>query len=143
MLRLSSNITLILKIALPVLYATFFGMFVLSVFMIDTNFLLLSHPIFRTVLVIFYVLMITIIYFTFWRLRRVEYQAGHFYVSDYFKNYRYSIGDVASLKLSNLGVATIGKIILSGKGSLGKNIYFISKATNIQSFKEMEPHLFS
>ena len=133
--------TLVLRIALPCIYLSFFGLFILSIFLLDTNIALLSNPIFRGVSILVYILFIAIFYFTLWKLRRVEYLGEQFYISNYFKNYRYDLNGVDHLKIYNLGIATIGRIALKEKGAWGKHIYFLAKSTNLESFRSKYPSL--
>jgi len=133
--------TLVLRIALPVIYLSFFGMFIITVFLVESNFLLLSEPLFRAGLIATYVLFALIIWFTLLRLRRVEFAQDHFFVSNYFKNYRYHKEGVQSIKEINLGICTIVKLSLLEKGSWGKHLYFLAKKENFITFKKKEPTL--
>ena len=133
--------TLVLRIALPVIYLSFFGMFIIAVFLVETNFLLLSEPWFRAGLVVTYLLFASILWFTFLRLRRVEFADDHFFVSNYFKNFRYHKCAVESIKELNIGICTIVKISLLEKGSWGKHLYFMAKKDNFLAFKQKESTL--
>lgn len=141
MLRLSSNLTLTLRIAIPCIYASFFGLFTIAVWFVDTNMPLLSNPIFKISLLVVYLCFLLLMYLTLLRLRRVEYLDEHLYVSSYLKNVRYAISDIESLTEYNLGFALIVRITLKDKGVWGKKLYFLAKSINYRSFIEAHTHL--
>jgi len=132
--------TLILRIALPCLYVTFFTLFVLSVFLVDTGLPLLTNPIFRMSMLAVYLLFLALIYFTVLRLRRVEYRGASLFVTDYFKNDTFHIEEVTSMKDMNLGIATLVKVKVNRKSRWNKrHFYFLAKGTNYSSFKQYYP----
>lgn len=141
MLRLSSNMTLVLSIAFPCIYLSFFGLFILSIFLIDTNIALLNSSVFRGSCITIYILFIGLLYLTVWRLRRFEYHDKHLYVSNYFKNYRYPISSVASVNELDFLIFKIIKLTLIEKGVWGKNMYFLPKMSNYKNFISTYPHL--
>lgn len=143
MLRLSSNFTLLLRIALPCVYASFFGLLVIAVFFGGADMPLLSNPVFQFGLLAVYLLFLCLIYFTLLRLRRVEYMADQLYVSSYLKNIRYSLDDISSLAEYDLGFTLLVKVKLRAKGVWGKSFYFLAKRVNYRSFLETNPQLAS
>lgn len=136
MLRLSSNITLTLRIAIPTMYIAFFGLFTLSLFIVDATTMPLATPFFRMIALTVYAFFVLLIYFTLMRLKRVEYQDDKLYVSNYLKNYRYDVSDIDSMKEYDLGICKLVRFRLKEKGSFGKQIYFIAKRSNLEVFRQ-------
>lgn len=140
MLRLSSNWTLVLKIALPVFYISFFGLFVLAVFMVEKELWPLYLPSFRIGLVTTYILFILLLRYTVMRLRRVEYSGMDLIVSNYFKTYRYRVEDVEAIHTYNLLLIHLARVTLKTKGVWGRRIYFVAKTVNVETFMHQFPH---
>ncbi len=141
MQRLSSNFTLVLRIALPCMYISFFGVFIVAVFLIDAGIFLFSTTIFRMIIVGLYVFFILLMYFTIMKLKRVEYEDGHLFVSNYFKNYRYSLKDISSIKEYDIFFSKIVRITLADRGAWGRKLYFLAKKVNYHSFIDSYPSL--
>lgn len=138
MLRLSSNMTLFMAIVLPTLYISFFGLFVLVLFVSDNAVIPRTGP-FRWIVLGVFLLFVALIYLTIMRLRRVEYQDGKLFVTNYLKSFRYPIEDVEDILDYNFGLFRLGKIRLKQKGSFGRNIYFLLKTANWNTFREKYP----
>ena len=139
MLRLSSNWTLVFKIAFPVFYISFFGLFVLAVFLVEKEMWPLYLTSFRIGLVATYALFILLLRATVMRLRRVEYSGVHLIASNYFKTYRYRVEDVEAIHTYNLLLATIGRITLKEKGVWGRRMFFLAKTVNLETFLHQHP----
>jgi len=136
MLRLSSNMTLIFRIALPCLYVTFFTLFVLSVFFVDTSLPLLSNPIFKAITLGTYLSFLLLLYFTVLRLLRVEYRGETMFVTNYFKSESVLLADVAGFKSYDFGICLVVRMQLQRKSRWGRNIYFLAKRSNYATFQQ-------
>lgn len=124
--RLSSNYTLFWKLFLPVFYITFFGLLVLTSFMADEGDLpLLTSPISRLILTSCYIIFVTLMYFTIINLKRVEEDDQYYYVTNYFKTYRYLKDDVEKIRTFDLGFLKWNTMVMRQKTAFGKRIYFI------------------
>ncbi len=125
-LQISSNFTLLFKIALPVFWTVFFGGFAVSALTTDMyRSFNMSAMAFRTMTTLFFLSGVLFLYFTFWQLKRVEFSPDTFYVSDYFKHYRYGYGMIQSIHYINLIFFRLMIIELTQKGHFGKKIPLI------------------
>jgi len=62
---------------------------------------------------------------TVWRLKRLDVTSTHFYLTDYFKTFRYSLDSIASLDTFSIGWFRFLKIELKERGSLGQKFYIL------------------
>jgi hypothetical protein len=135
MFQLSSGTTLFYKIFLPCIWLAFFGTFVLAVFMLEDDYIG-GYPIeyFRIGLVLFFLLGFVFFWFTVFKLKRVDASDTHFHISNYFKNFRYPVADIESIRVRDIGIATVAKMTLLAEGSFGKKIYFLLSKRNVQKY---------
>lgn len=135
MLRLSSNITLILKIFLPTFWTTIFGLFLVVLFVAEEDHLgVFAFPAYKYGYVAFFVLFITFLYFTVIKLLRVEANHEDLYVSNYLKTYRIPIQNIAKVTETNMLLFTLVTFHLRQRGSFGKKIHFVAKKSNYTAF---------
>jgi len=142
MQRLSSNLTLFFKIFLPVSWCSFFGLFGVVIFILDTNNEpFLTSSMFRSIYVGFFLLFMALIYFTIFQLKRVETSEGYIYTTNYFKTIRFPIENIKKISVMNLGIIKIARMHLYNKGLFGSKIPFITKWTNFESFRTQYPDI--
>ena len=143
MITLSSNITLILRIFIPTAWLSFFGLFLAVIFLVDSSDKpLLANGVFRITFVSIFFLFLTLIYFTLWRLKRVETDGKSLFVTDYFKTARYPLEDVERISITNLFILKLGTVVLKDKGTFGRKLPFVAKNSNLKDFKNYRPNLF-
>ena len=143
MQRLSSNFTLFFKLFVPTGWVSFFGLFALVIFLVDTTDKpLLASSVFRIGYLVFFFLFLAVIYFTIYQLKRVEYENGSMFVTDYFKTITFPLENIERISTMNLGLFTLVWLHLRAKGIFGKRIPFLAKKTNFQSFESNHPDLF-
>ena len=139
--QLSSNWTLLFNIFLPTLWLTFFGVFLIAVLQADkskvdtsVNYLLYG--------LIFFVLIFLIIFkYTVFRLKRIDTDETHIYVTNYFKAARYPFQDIESI-VKNKGILfSYGTLILKGKGVFGNKIVFLASSPRLEVFTLMHPEV--
>lgn len=144
MQRLSSNFTLFLKLFVPTGWLSFFGLFGLVIFLVDTTDKpLLASNYFRIGYLVFFVIFLTLIYFTIFQLKRVECQDKLMYVTDYFKTVRFPFENIDRISTLNLGLVLIVWMHLKNKGKFGKRIPFLAKKSNFAHFKSTNPDFFT
>lgn len=143
MQRLSSNFTLFFKLFVPTGWVSFFGLFALVIFLVDTTDKpLLASSVFRIGYLAFFFIFLVLIYFTIYQLKRVEYENGFVFVTDYFKTITFPLENIKRISRMNLGIFTLVWFHLKAKGYFGKRIPFIAKRTNFKSFENNHPKLF-
>lgn len=133
--RISSNLTLGLKIGLPVFWFIFFGAMTIGLVLSNPEQIpIVGLPRFKQIIVAFFVLFFILIYFTLLRLKRVEVSDTHFYVSNYFKTFRYPFEEVEKIKSLDFGIILILTIQLKNKGKMGKKLPFIASKSRLSSY---------
>ena len=138
--RVSSNLTLFLKLVLPVAWAVFFGSFALAFFISDpADTPLLYNPWFKWSYLFGYITILGILYFSVGRLQRVEFGPDGVYVTNYFKTFRYQYTDIARIKENDFGLGLLVTIVLREKGYFGKSVRFLAARKNYQDY--LEEHL--
>jgi len=143
MQRLSSNLTLFFKLFIPTGWVSFFGLFLLVIFAIDTTDKpLLASQSFRIGFIGFFVIFLALIYFTIFQLKRVETQDKFIFVTNYFKTIKFPFENIDHISTLNLGLFKVVWLHLKSKGLFGKRIPFITKKSNFKSFETNNPSLF-
>ncbi len=142
MKRISSSATLFLAIFLPTFWLVFFGVFALAVIVSGPD----KSPmfglgIFRIGTILFFVIGALILYFTLMRLKRVEFDQKHLYVTNFIKNVRYKVEDIDFISETNIGLAHLGHIYLKAKGLFGKRITFLQSRQKFEDFVKSDPLL--
>lgn len=141
--RVSSNLTLVLKIFLPTLWIAFFGMLTLAIiFSSGEDNLLFGDWTFKLSVLGFFLLFLVLIYFTIMRLLRVEFDEQTFSASNYFQTYQYRYEDVEEIKEYDILIKTIVRIKMKGKTKHGNSIYFLKSKAWYKGFTESRPEIF-
>ncbi len=122
--RISSNATLALNIFFPVFWLVFFGSLTFAVFAYDGT-ANLPFGTLKWILLAIFLSGAVILYFTLLKLRRVELDEDHLYVTNYFKTYRYPYASVENTHISTFLFLTVAIIRLRERGKLGRNVNFV------------------
>ena len=140
MFQLSSSTTLFLKVFLPCLWLAFFGAFLITVILLDDPYIMGFPMIFFQVgLISFLLVGFIFFYFTTFKLKRVDADETHLYVSTYFRNFRYSFESVEKVKVTNYNLLHLATLTFFEAGSFGKKIVFILSQRNLKKFLESYP----
>ena len=142
-IRVSSSWTLFYKIFLPTVWIVFFG--VLTIFTLISGGVrsLPYHLAVQGTLVMVLLSGFALLWFTLMDLKRVELTDDCFYVTNYFKTYRYtydSLKDIRELKFLWINV-TVFEFVQ--KSSFGKKIIFIQRRQVWNEFIDTHPEVFS
>lgn len=142
--RLSSNLTVILKVFIPIAYIVFFGSLFIGSLLININDApLVGNPIFKLVYGVAFFIFVSLIYFTIFQLKRVDADREYIYINNYLKTYRYSWNDIEKLNTIHYGLFKIIKVHFVDKTSLGKRISFLPSNQLLKEFFIENPELFS
>lgn len=132
--RVSSNLTFLLRIALPTMWLSFFGLFAIAFFVADPEHMpLLYNPSFRWFYLLAYTSFALLIWRTLMQLYRVEYDTGGIYVTNYFRTVRYDWDSVDRIKTIHLGLFKINSIHLKDKGRFGRKIKYLVARTRFNT----------
>lgn len=143
MYRISSNLTLVLRVFLPIFWATFYGLFTLVMFISDDSTIqIFQSDLLKYTNLLFYIATLLIIYTTVFQLKRVELSEEGIYVTNYIKTFRYSYDSVESIGYENFYLYKLGFIVLKEKGYFGKRMVFLLKKKYLEEFMEKHPEPF-
>jgi len=140
MQRVSSQLTIVLRIALPTAWLTLIlSITILLGWTVRGTARLFAHPMLWLSLLIILGSGFAFIYFVLWRLYRVDMDDRFLYVSNYFKTYKYELTDIESITDSKVLPGRIFCIHLKASGSFGKNIYFLAAQSLWKDYIETHP----
>ena len=132
---LSSNLTLMLKLFIPIFWIVFFGAFVLASFI--TNPIeapQIANDEFRLQSSLFVLGGLIFFALTFFRLKRVDADEENIYISNYFKTFKYSADSIESIVIYNHLILKAAHLKFKEKSSFGKKIIFIPFIINLKEF---------
>ncbi len=142
MKRISTNLTLLLRLFLPVFWIIFFGAFTIASWTSKIRFFdTVSGKQFRIELTVFFVVGFIILYFTLMKLRRVELDDHNFYVTNYFKTARYPYENIEKVKVNDFFFFKQYSIHLKTPGYFGKKIAFIVNSKYLKDVLRNHPEL--
>lgn len=131
--RISSSFTLFFRLFLPIFWAVFFGAFTVALLLTSHLPATMNNLYFRGGVVLFYLAGLAFMYFTIFRLKRVEIDADFVYVTNYLKTYRYPFHNLSSIHEVNLYLFYLATIRFKEKGSFGKKIHFLESRISFQN----------
>lgn len=138
--RISSSLTIVLRIVLPTVWlVTILSLVVLLSIAVSGRAQIFTNPIIWGTLLFILGSGFAFIYFVLWRFYRVDMDLKSVYVTNYFKTYKYPFSDIQSIKGVSLLPERIFHMELKSKGSFGKHIYFLASQKLWQDFVEKHP----
>ena len=125
--RLSSNSTLFWRVFVPIFGTVMVSGFLLTFLFIPGEELYLPFPILwgRVVVLILWALWLVAIRRTVWRLKRVDANDSHVFVTNYWVTARYPLSDVESLEEVHRAGRRIVHIHLRAPGRFGRKVSFL------------------
>ena len=140
--RISSNLTLVYKIVLPVFWLVLVGGTTVAILL--ANFAGVGNTSALTVkgvMLFIFASGTLFLALTLMRLKRVEVGPEGIYVTNYFKNVRYPFSEVESITATSLLIFSVATLHLKGKGSFGQHLPFIPSPSRFYAFFEENPEL--
>lgn len=140
--RVSTNLTLFLKLFIPTFWTVFFGAFTAAIWLTDTrNLGALPEIPLKYGSILFLLIGVTILYFTFFQLKRVEMDPDFIYATDYIKHFRYPYHNIEKIEELDYVVFNLVRIHLKTPGYFGKKIVFIPSQRRFQNFLNNHPEV--
>ena len=138
--QISSSTTLPLRIFLPILFTTFFGLFTIAVFVSDIGSLWgIPLKAVRILLPGLFFLAIIGLYRTVWQLFRIDIDAEYLYVSNFFTTARYPIQQIDRVETPKAGGLRRGTIHLIAPGRWGQRLRFIPSRQRLRKYLQENP----
>jgi hypothetical protein len=142
MQRVSSQLTIFLRIALPTIWFTaILSIVILLTWAVRGKAGLFANPFIWIGLLLILGSGFALIKWILWRFYRVDMDRRFVYVSNYFKTYKYPIAEIESISDSKTLPGRVFLITLKSKGSFGRHIYFLAAQTLWQDFLKENPGL--
>ncbi len=143
MRRLSSNLTIILKLFIPIVYIVFFGSLLIGSLVVDPNDApLIANPIFRSAFALVFFSFLGLMYISVFQLKRVDADENFLYINNYKQTFRYPWSDIKKLKTLHFGLFKIVRIQFMSKTSLGKKVTFLPSSQLLKEFMISNPEIF-
>jgi hypothetical protein len=140
--RLSSGWTLVLRLFVPVFYVVFMGALTLATLTQGADLSpVFGTWIYRLVMPGLVLAGILTLRFTVWKLLRLDASPDHFYITNYFRTYRYSLDSIESIRPFGLFFLRFIKINLKEKGSLGKGLYILVERELWDQYADAHPQV--
>jgi hypothetical protein len=140
MQRVSSQLTIMIRIFIPTVWFTFvLSVCILLFWSIRGKAGLFSNPFIWVALFIILGTGFFFIRFLLWKLYRVDMDNQFIYISNYFKTYKYRFEDIESIRDTKIGTNRIYVIELKSKGSFGKKIHFLASQVLWNDFIKNHP----
>ncbi len=139
MQNISSNLTIFLKLFIPIIWIAFFGMFTLAVFFANIDVGVFGVSTFRLGLLAFFLIGCTILYFTLIQLKRVDMDQDFMYVSNYLKTYRYTYDSIDKITERDFLIFYTIHVKLKEAGAFGKKIVFLSRSNKLDRYLQSHP----
>lgn len=123
MIRVSSDWTLFFRFFLPTVWIVFFGV------IIGVVFFTMHIPSWKWIAGIlgFYIAGILLLIFTLLSLKRVECSEDYFYITNYFKTYRYTYDSLHAIRTFDILLFKIIVLIFHEPSSFGRRIFFLAR----------------
>ncbi len=140
--RVSSQLTIVLRIVIPTVWFTAIVSTLLMLsWAVRGKAGLFSNPYIWIGIILIIGTGFAFIRLLLWRLYRIDMDQEHLYVTNYFKTYKYPYADVVSILDVGILKSRIYRITLKSKGSFGQKIYFLASKSLWLDFVTEHPEL--
>ena len=141
--HVSTSASLFLKLVFPTVWMVFFTTLLIGSLFSDYDFFgPFPARTFQLGLALFILIGVSILYWMVLRLKRVDMDKESFYVTNYFKSYRYTYDSLENIKERDYAVILVVDLFLKEPGSFGKKMTFVASRNRYKAFVEKHPELF-
>jgi hypothetical protein len=134
MIKLSSGFTLLFKLFIPIFWVVFFGALFFTFIFMSEGSVLAGRPYFKWVLGMTYIGWTALLYFTVFKLKRVEGNTEGLFISNYFKHIFIPFDHIDQFNETNLGLFIFVRVRFNRKTYFGKRIFFLASAKRFGEF---------
>ncbi len=140
--NISSSATVFLKYFLPTIWIVFFGtLMMVFIFAQELKMGSMSPTNFKIFYSVFFFGMIGLMYFTIFKLKRVEIDHQYLYITNYLKIYRYPFDTIESITKKDYGYWLFYTIELKEEGFFGKKSRFLANRNKMTAFMKENPEI--
>ncbi len=124
--QLSSSLTLFWAVAVPTMWAAFFGVFTIAVFFVERDYYgFVSSGVLKILIPFVLFGGLALWYFTIMRFKRIDLDADFVYATNYIKTYRYPWHNIEHIKTKKGIFFNKGIITLKQGGQFGSQLPFL------------------
>lgn len=124
--QLSSSLTLFWAVAVPTMWAAFFGVFTIAVFFVERDYYgFVSSGVLKILIPFVLFGGLALWYFTIMRFKRIDLDADFVYATNYIKTYRYPWHNIEHIKTKKGILFNKGVITLKQGGQFGSQLPFL------------------
>lgn len=141
MIHISTNATLFLKFAIPIVWMVFFGSFMIGAWLVEaTPETGPSMPL-RIGLTLFFFVGVAFFYWTCLRLKRIEVDNEFVYVTNYFKTFRYPWHNVEKIEEKDFLFFRTVYFYFKTPGQFGQKVYCVASQKRLNEFIQTYPEV--
>ena len=130
--HVSTSASLFLKLVFPTVWMVFFTTLLIGSLFSDYDFFgPFPARTFQLGLALFILIGASILYWMVLRLKRVDMDKESFYVTNYFKSYRYTYDSLENIKERDYTLILVVDLLLKEPGSFGKKMTFVASRNSI------------
>ena len=134
MIKLSSGFTILFKFFLPIFWVVFFGSLLVALLTLPGEDIYMGPAYLKYILIGSFVGWTLLLYFTIFKLKRVEGSREGLFISNYFKHILIPFEDIEDFQETNLGLFLLIKVRFNRKTYFGKKIYFLGSHRRFGDF---------
>lgn len=124
--QLSSSLTLLWAVAVPTMWAAFFGIFTVAVFCAEREYYgFISSAVLKLLIPVMLIGGLIVWYFTIMRFKRIDLDADFVYATNYIKTYRYPWHNIQDIRTKKGVLFNKGIITLKQGGKFGAELPFL------------------
>ena len=136
MRKISTSGTIFLKLVIPIFWLVFFGSITVALFLYSPEGLNTSGAYFKWIWIFGFVGWTALLYFTVFKLKRVEGDEKGLFISNYFRHVYIPFESIDKFEDTNLGPFLLVRVIFSRPTYFGKKVHFLASRTRFNLFVE-------
>lgn len=134
MIKLSSSLTIFLKYLIPIFWVVLFGSLTATIVFFTPDSAMANRPYFKWLWLAVFIGWTLVLYFTLFRLKRVEGNDMGIHISNYFKHIFIPLEDVQTFDEVSFGPFLLIKVKFARATYFGKSVYFLASKTRFGMF---------
>jgi len=134
MIKLSSGLTVLFKFVIPVFWVVFFGSFIAAFLFLADGSIHVGSTYFKGLLIAGYIGWCILMYFTIFKLKRVEGSKDGLFISNYFKHIQVPFEAIRDFSETHLGLFILIKVRFNQPTFFGKKVYFLASPKRFSLF---------
>ena len=136
MTKLSTGLTILFKMVLPIFWIIFFGSLTVAVVFFAPEGSRIANGYFKWMILLVFLGWTAVLYLTIYQLKRVEGDPDGLYISNYFRHVKIDFQNIQKIDKYKLGLFDLVRIRFVRKTYFGQTIYFIASPRRFGEFTD-------